>query len=115
MPEQNSRKTRLHSSRQRLALRRRHPPRAADIDTTVQEELSGEVVALSSAVVAMLRERGYLEDPDLTEDVALEAAELILFAAMNCAHRVIDSVGRARSDRAQGRRFAVANCGRRAA
>jgi hypothetical protein len=114
MAEQTSRKTRLHSSRRRLVLRRRHPPRAADIDTEVQEELSGEVVALSTAVVTMLQERGYVEEPDLTEEMTLEATELILFAAMNCARSMIDSVARGRSDRTPRGRLTVASCGRRA-
>ena len=77
-------------------------PRESDLDTRVQEELSAEVVALSDAVLALLRDCGHVEASDLTEEVILETTEMILFAAMNCAHGVLDSVLRARSD--EGRR-----------
>jgi hypothetical protein len=58
------------------------------LDTQVQEELSAEVVALSDAVLALLQDCGHVEASDLTEEVILEATEMILFAAMNCAHVV---------------------------
>jgi hypothetical protein len=114
MPDQPFQKARLESSPRRRLAPRGRALRAADIDTEVQEELSGEVVALSTAVVTMLRERGYVAAPDLTEEVALEATELILFAAMNCAHSMIDSVARVRSDRPPRRRPTIANGRRRA-
>jgi hypothetical protein len=79
-----------------------HAPREPDLDTQVQEELSAEVVALSDAVLALLRDRGHVAASDLTEEVILEATEMILFAAMHCAHAVLDSVRRARSE--EGRR-----------
>src|SRR3712207_3038201 len=80
----------------------RHAPRESDLDTQVQEELSAEVVALSDAVLALLRDRGHVEASDLTEEVILEATEMILFAAMHCAHGVLDSVRRPWSE--EGRR-----------
>jgi len=76
-----------------------HAPRESDLDTQVQEELSAEVVALSEAVLALLRDRGHVEASDLTEEVILEATETILFAAMNCAHAVVGSALRARAMR----------------
>ena len=66
----------------------------ADLDTQVQEELSAEVVALSEAVLVLLRDRGHVEATDLTEEVVLEATEMVLFAAMNCARGVVESVRR---------------------
>jgi hypothetical protein len=113
MPEQRFQNVRVESASRRRPDPRRHAPKAADIDTEVQEELSGEVVALSTAVVTMLQERGYVAAPDLTEEVALEATELILFAAMNCAHSVIDSVARVHADQTPRRRRAAAANGRR--
>ena len=75
----------------------RHAPGGSDLDTQVQEELSAEVVALSDAVLALLRDRGHVEASELTEEVVLEATEAILFAAMNCAHIVVGSSLRARA------------------
>jgi hypothetical protein len=68
-------------------------PRKADLETLVQEELSAEVVALSAAVLDLLRDRGYVEEPDVTEDLTLEATEMILFAAMNCARHIVGATG----------------------
>jgi hypothetical protein len=65
-----------------------HRPREADLETLVQEELSAEVVALSAAILDLLRDRGYVEKLDVTEDLTLEATEMILFAAMNCARYI---------------------------
>jgi hypothetical protein len=70
----------------------------ADVETEVQEELSAEIIALSDAVLALLLHRGYLAEPDVTEDVTLEATEMILFAAMNCARSIIDTVAQAQPD-----------------
>jgi hypothetical protein len=89
----------------------RHAPRESDLDTQVQEELSAEVVALSDAVLALLRDRGHVEASELTEEVVLEATETILFAAMNCAHIVVGSALRARAD--EGRRHPAAATFRR--
>jgi hypothetical protein len=52
------------------------------------------VVALSEAVLVLLRDRGHVEATDLTEEVVLEATEMVLFAAMNCARGVVESVRR---------------------
>src|SRR4051794_30271653 len=82
----------------------RHRPREADLETLVQEELSAEVVALSDAVLVLLRDRDYLEEPDVTEDLTLQATEMILFAAMNCARHVVSETAPARLGREQGRR-----------
>ena len=70
-----------------------HRPRETDLETLVQEELSAEVVALSAAVLSLLRDRGYIKEPDVTEDLTLEATEMILFAAMNCARHVVGATG----------------------
>ena len=70
-----------------------HRPREADLETLVQEELSAEVVALSAAVLDLLRDRGYVEKLDVTEDLTLEATEMILFAAMNCARYIVGATG----------------------
>jgi hypothetical protein len=80
-------------------------PREADLDTQVQEELSAEVVALSEAVLVLLRDRGHVEATDLTEEVVLEATEMVLFAAMNCARGVVESVRRTRADGIDDRKF----------
>jgi len=68
-------------------------PREVDLETLIQEELSAEVVALSDAVLALLRDHGYVTEPDLTEDLNMEATEMILFAAMNCARRIVGATG----------------------
>ena len=70
-----------------------HRPREVDLETLVQEELSAEVVALSAAVLDLLRDRGYVKEPDVTEDLTFEATEMILFAAMNCARHVVGATG----------------------
>ena len=84
-------------------------PREPDLDTQVQEELSAEVVALSDAVLALLRDRGYVEEPDVTEEVTLEATEMILFAAMNCARHVIGTAALSPLGWGRGRRAAGAS------
>ena len=68
-------------------------PREADLETLVQEELSAEVVALSTAVLTLLRDHGYVVEPEVTEELTLEATEMILFAAMNCARHIAGATG----------------------
>jgi hypothetical protein len=85
-----------------------HRPRETDLETLVQEELSAEVVALSDAILALLRDHDCVEEPDVTEDLTLEATEMILFAAMNCARHVIAATAPARLGRGRGRRPAGA-------
>lgn len=108
MPELRPRRSRSASPAARRIWPRHAPRRESDVDTQVQEELSAEVVALSDAVLTLLWDRGDVEASDLTEEVILEATEMILFATMNCAHVVTDSVLRARVGKGRQRHSAVA-------
>jgi hypothetical protein len=74
----------------------RHRPRETDLETLVQEELSAEVVALSDAILALLRNHDYVEASAVTEDLTLETTEMLLFAAMNCARHIVGAAAPAR-------------------
>jgi hypothetical protein len=61
-----------------------------DLETHIQEDLTGEIDALAAAVFDLLKGRRDLTDAQITEDMVQQLREMIFFAAMNGARGMLD-------------------------
>ena len=69
---------------------------APDVETEIQEDLTGEIDALAAAIFDLLKRRRDLDDAAITEDMVQRLRELLFFAAMNGAIDMLDMAGEAR-------------------
>jgi hypothetical protein len=75
---------------------RRFGRTAPDVETEIQEDLTGEIDALAAAIFDLLKRRRDLEDAAITEDMVQRLREVLFFAAMNGAIDMLDMAGEAR-------------------
>jgi hypothetical protein len=65
-------------------------PAAPDVETQIQEDLTGEIDAMTAAIFALLKRRRDLDDAAITEDMVQRLREVLFFAAMNGARDVLE-------------------------
>jgi hypothetical protein len=72
--------------------------KSPDVETHIQEDLTGEIDALTAAIFELLKRRRDVGDAEITEDMVQRLREVIFFAAMNGAHDILEMAGDARGE-----------------
>ena len=83
LPRNTGAALRLH----KVTARRRSD--TLDVETHIQEDLTGEVDALTAGIFDLLKRRGDLADEEITEDMVQQLREIIFFASMNGAREMV--------------------------
>ena len=70
-----------------------------DVETHIQEDLTGEVDALTAGIFELLKRRGDLADAEITEDMVQRLREIIFFVSMYGAREMVEmAAGNRRSE-----------------
>jgi hypothetical protein len=68
-------------------------PGLPDLETHIQEDLTGEIDALAAALFDLLKHRRDIAEAEITEDMVQRLREMMFFAAMNGADEILAMAG----------------------